>query len=93
VSKIPGLPTKEQALKTVGEFLKKSPKDFEKGVDEIINVMKSIPMTGLTAFDIKGLTRNLKIITNPQIVLAIIALMAMFQTADAGVLRDKIRGR
>jgi len=93
VAKIPGLPTKDQALKTVSEFLKKSPEKFDKIVDELLEVMKDVPISGLgrTAFDIKSLMRGIKTVTDPKVILAIIALMGMFQTADAGALRDAIQ--
>ena len=94
VAKIPGLPTKDQALKTVAEFLKKSPEKFDKIVDELLEVMKDVPISGLgrTAFDIKSLMRGIKTVTDPKVILAIIALMGAFQTADAGALMDRIRG-
>lgn len=90
LTRIPGLPTKDQALKTVTEFLKKSPEKFEKVVDELLEIMKDVPISGLgrTAFDIKGLMRGIKTVTDPKVILAIIALMGAFQTADAGKLRD-----
>ena len=85
---IPGLPSKEEALKTVSEFIKKEPQKFDKLTKEIGD---SINTPGQkTAFDIKGLTRNLKSLADPKVIMAIITLMGAFNTADAGKLRDRI---
>lgn len=86
--KIPGLPSKEEALKTVSDFCRKDPQKFNKVVEELNSALGST--SGKTAFDIRGLIRNIKTITDPKIILSIIALMGAFQTSDAGVLRDRI---
>jgi hypothetical protein len=91
VSKIPGLPSKEQALKTVGEFLKKNSQKFDqivKDINEHLDMLSTVELHNKYAFDMKGLMRSVRTLADPKVILAIIALMGMFQTADAGALRD-----
>lgn len=93
MTKIPGLPSKEQALKTVAPLVEKDPKKFERAVDEIFKALQGVPLVGLgkTAFDVRGLIRNLKVLTDPKAILAIIALMGAFQTTEAGPLISLVK--
>jgi hypothetical protein len=86
---IPGLPSKKEALKTVSDFMAKDPKKFDKLTEEIGNSIDT-PGDTKTAFDIKSLTRNLKSLADPKVIMALITLMGAFNTVDAGKLRDRI---
>jgi hypothetical protein len=91
LTRIPGLPTKEQALKIVAPMVERNPREFEQSVGEISAVLQSAGKEQFStrlALDMKSLVRSIKTVTDPKVILAIIALMGAFQTADAGKLRD-----
>jgi hypothetical protein len=95
VSKIPGLPSKEEALKIVLDFAQTSPGKLEVAINEIAGALGGNSMvrqaSNKEAFNLQGLMRGVKTITNPKVILAIIALMGVFQTADAGKFKDAIQ--
>jgi len=94
LTRIPGLPTKEQALKIVAPVIERNPRGFEQAVSEISAVLQSAGKEQFytrLALDMSSLVRSIKTLTDPKVILAIIALMGAFQTADAGALRDRIR--
>lgn len=92
ISKIPGLPSKDKAIEMVAPMVQKEPKKFDRLVNEIEEMLRNVPVAGLgrTAFDIKGLIRGIKTITDPKVILAVISLMDSFETSDAEKLRNKI---
>jgi len=95
LARIPGLPSRQEALKIGGEFLQREPAKFEGAVEEIFSILQSAGREQFNlraALDMHSFLRGVKTVTNPKVILAIIALMGIFQTADAGALRDRIRG-
>ena len=94
LARIPGLPSKQEALKTVGEFLQRAPAKFEGAVKEIFSILQSAGREQFNlraALDMHSFLRGVKTVTNPKVILAIIALMGIFQTADAGEISKQIQ--
>jgi len=96
ISKIPGLPSKEDALRILSPLAEKDPSKFSKVVEQARNILQGVgaggqAFTGREAFDLRGIARGIRTFTDPKMLMAALSLMGMFQTADAGELRDKIR--
>jgi hypothetical protein len=87
ISKIPGLPSVEEAAQIVKIYFKNNPEKFNAAVNEIAQKINMIPQSGKVAFDIKGIFQGLKALSDPKVIMAIIALMGAFNTADAGLLK------
>ena len=85
IMKIPGLPSKEEALKTVQDFKEKNPSKFEKVVKEVGEQLEGVPVGGKQAFDVKRFVKNFRGLADPKVIMSVVVLMGVFNTADAGI--------
>ena len=89
--KIPGMPTKEQALKTLQEFLQSKGPSAKKILEKVV---EGIAPEIVQAMDTGGILKKIKSLgglANPKVILSVLVLMGAFNITNAQEFSQKVQ--